>query len=270
MRVLSLHGDVIVASSRVWQTNCTIVRGGPASGATPEREGGEAFVIDSPIFPDELELLPALLEQARFRFSGLLVTHGDWDHLLGRLAFPAAALGCAESTAERLSSEPGAAQRELRAFDDEHYVQRPMPLALGELQALAVPGRCEIGDRELELHATSGHTADGLAIRFPWAGVLIAGDYLSPVEIPMIAEGGSADLYLATLARLRPLVEASRHVVPGHGAVLDAAGALTVLEQDEAYLRALLDAGADAPLPRGGRSAAQRRVHADNAARAAA
>ena len=50
-------------------------------------------MIDSPLFPDELEVLPAVLEQAGFPVSGLLATHGDWDHLLGRLAFPGAALG---------------------------------------------------------------------------------------------------------------------------------------------------------------------------------
>ena len=50
-------------------------------------------MIDSPVYPDELEILPALLEQAGFAFSGLLVTHGDWDHLLARLAFADAAVG---------------------------------------------------------------------------------------------------------------------------------------------------------------------------------
>ena len=60
----------------------------------------ETFLIDSPVLPDELDALPALLEQARFPApSGLLATHGDWDHLLGRLAFPGVALGCAQSTA---------------------------------------------------------------------------------------------------------------------------------------------------------------------------
>ena len=40
-------------------------------------------------------MLPAVLEQAGFPVSGLLATHGDWDHVLGRLAFPGAALGVA-------------------------------------------------------------------------------------------------------------------------------------------------------------------------------
>ena len=42
-------------------------------------------MIDSPVYPDELEALGGVLEQAGFPVSGLLATHADWDHLLGRL-----------------------------------------------------------------------------------------------------------------------------------------------------------------------------------------
>ena len=41
-----------------------------------------------------------------------------------------------------------------------------------------------LGERELELHPADGHTSDGTAVWIPWARVLVAGDYLSPVEIP--------------------------------------------------------------------------------------
>ena len=64
--------------------------------------------------------------------------------------------------------------------------------------------------------------ADGMAVWIGWARTLVCGDYLSPVEIPWISEGGSRDAYLATLRRLAPLVEQAEHVVPGHGEVLDA------------------------------------------------
>ena len=63
-------------------------------------------------------------------------------------------------------------------------IERPAPLALGSLQGLPVPGRLDIADRELELHPTGGHTADGMALLIGWAGVLVAGDYLSAIEIP--------------------------------------------------------------------------------------
>ncbi|HEU4655942.1 MAG TPA: MBL fold metallo-hydrolase [Capillimicrobium sp.] len=249
MRVRALHADVLVATSRIWQTTCTIVRA-----------GDEGFVIDSPVLPDELDVLPAVLEQARFPFSGLLATHGDWDHLLGRMAFAGAALGCAETTAARLTGAPGEAQRELRAFDDEHYLERPAPLRLGQVEALPVPGKLELGDRELELHPADGHTEDGMAIWIPWARVLVCGDYLSPVEIPMISEGGSRDGYLATLGRLEPLVAEAEWVVPGHGAVLDSARAAAILREDRAYVEGLPDAA----LPMARRTAAPRAIHDPN------
>jgi glyoxylase-like metal-dependent hydrolase (beta-lactamase superfamily II) len=235
VRALALHPEVLLATSAVWQTNCTIVRG------PVDREGkgaGEAFVIDSPVLPDELDALPTLLEQSGFPSpSGLLATHGDWDHLLGRLAFPGLALGCAESTAERLRASPGEAQRELRAFDKGLLIERPRPLALGSVQALPVPGRCGIGDHELELHPADGHTVDGMAVWIPWACVLVVGDYLSTVEPPTLNDGGGdRDAYLATLERLRPLVASAEHIVPGHGPVLNAERALEVLEENVASL----------------------------------
>ncbi len=255
MRVVSLHPDVILLTSQVWQTNCTVVRGEE-----------ESFVIDSPVLPQELQALPAVLEQAGLHLSGLLATHGDWDHLLGRLAFPGASLGCAETTVARLGAAPGEAQRELRAFDEQYYLDRG-PLALGALQTFPVPGRLAIGPHELEMHPAEGHTVDGMALLVPWAGVLVVGDYLSAVEIPFFGEGhGALEAYRATLERLAPLVQRAEHVVPGHGPVLDCTRALAVLEEDLAYLSALDEHGGDAQLPPGRRTRAQRQLHEQNVA----
>jgi glyoxylase-like metal-dependent hydrolase (beta-lactamase superfamily II) len=102
-----------------------------------------------------------------------------------------------------------------------------------------------------------------MAILAAWAGVLVAGDYLSPVEIPMLAPGGR-ERYLQTLERLRPLVRAADHVVPGHGPVMAPSDALEVLDQDVAYLSALGELGAGAALPREAASPVQRKIHAEN------
>jgi glyoxylase-like metal-dependent hydrolase (beta-lactamase superfamily II) len=250
VQAVALHPDVIVVVSRAYATSATLVRG-----------GGEAFLIDSPVFPDELEVLGAVAAQAEFPVVGLLATHADWDHLLGGYAFPEAPLGAAESTAARLISEPGAAQRELREFDEELYVKRPRPLSLPGAQQLPVPGKVDVGERELELHPTGGHTVDGMALWAPWAGVLVAGDYLSPVEIPMLSETGSVSQYLTTLNVLEPLVEQAAHVVPGHGGPIDGEQALAILREDRAYLETL---GPDSSLPLARRTGAQRAVHAKN------
>ncbi len=266
MRAVSLHRDVILVTSQLFQAHCTIVRGAG--------EDAETFVIDSPVLPEELELLGALVEQAGFPApQGLLATHADWDHLLAPLAFAEATLGCAESTVARLQASPGAAQRELRRFDEGLLIER-RPLSLGAVQPLAAPGRCAVGGAELELHPTSGHTPDGMAIWVAWARVLVAGDYLSPVELPSLGEGEGErerevmlDAYLATLERLQPLVAGAEHVVPGHGPALDGARALAVLEEDRAYLQALREHGLDAELPPARRSKAQRELHRRNVER---
>ena len=254
MRAVSISPDALVVTSGFWQTNATALR-----------VGEEAVLIDSPYLPDELDALPGLLAGAGFEPDGLVATHADFDLLLGRLAFPGTTLGLAESSVERLQREPGDAQRALRQYDAEFYVSRPAPLALGQVQALPVPGHVELGDCELELHPAEGHTPDGMALFDRAQGLLIVGDYLSDVEIPWISEGGSLGDYRATLARLAPLVGEATTVVPGHGAPHDRETTLRLLDEDVDYLHAL-ERG-DEQLPAGRDSKAQRGIHAENLTR---
>ena len=244
MRAVGVHPDALVVTSRMWQATCTAIRA-----------GGEAMLIDSPYFPDELDALPALLGQAGFEVSALLATHADYDHLLGRAAFPDLALGVGEPTAIRLRGEPGVAQKELRDTDAEHYVVRDAPLSLGSYQSLPVPGYLGIGEQELELHPAEGHTTDGTALFARWAGVLCVGDYLSDVEIPMVQD---LEQYRATLARLAPLVEAAEAIVPGHGSPHDRETALRLLDDDLEYLDGLTK------LPAGRDTKRQRAIHEQN------
>ncbi|MBI5104024.1 MAG: MBL fold metallo-hydrolase [Solirubrobacterales bacterium] len=230
MQVVALHEGVVVARSVKWQTTCTILH-----------DGDETFVVDSVIYPDELGALPGILAQAGWSLSGLLVTHGDWDHVLGRLSFPDASVGVAETTAARLRAEPGRAARQLRAADEDDYVQRERPLP------------------------ADGHTQDGMAIWSAGHRVLCCGDYLSPVEIPWLQEQGSRDAYLATLRRLEPYVQQADWVVPGHGTPLDPQRALAIMREDVAYLEAL--PSEDAPLPLTRRDRRMKEIHRDNVER---
>jgi len=70
VKAVGLHADVIAITSRFWQTTATLVR-----------SGEEAFLLDSPVLPDELELLPALAEQSGFRVVGRIATPADWEHI---------------------------------------------------------------------------------------------------------------------------------------------------------------------------------------------
>jgi glyoxylase-like metal-dependent hydrolase (beta-lactamase superfamily II) len=254
VRVVAVHRDALVVTSRLWQTNAVALRA-----------GGESMLVDSPYFPDELDALQALLGQAGFEPAALIATHADFDHVLGRLAFPELALGVGDSTFERLQREPGGPQRVLRDHDAEHYVERERPLSLGQVQRLPVPGKLELGPEELELHPAEGHTPDGAAVFARWTGVLACGDYLSNVEIPMISKGGSLSEYQGTLERFRPLVEAAESIVPGHGAIHGRDAALRILDEDLHYLEGL--ARGDQRLPGGRDSKAQRAIHARNVER---
>jgi glyoxylase-like metal-dependent hydrolase (beta-lactamase superfamily II) len=251
LRAVAVSPDALVVTSGFWQTNAIALR-----------SGEEAMLVDSPYLPEELEALPGVLAGSGFEPDGLIATHADFDHVLGRLAYPGMTLGLAESSVERLHRAPGEAQRALRTYDAEFYVARGAPLSLGQVQALPVPGHVEIGDRELELHPAEGHTVDGMALFDRGQGLLIVGDYLSDVEIPWI-HGSLAD-YRATLARLAPLVEQAETVVPGHGAPHDRETALRLLDEDVEYLDTL-ERGEDT-LPEGRDSKAQRGIHAENVA----
>lgn len=251
MRALSLHPDVIVVTSSVWQTSATLVRG---PGEQPE-----SICVDSPLLPVELDALAGLAERSEFDVRGLLATHADWDHLLGKLAFPEAAIGVDERSAARLQARIGEPQRRLREFDRTWYINREERLALGELQPLPVPGRLDLGDQTVDVHDGAGHTGDGLILWLEWAQVLIVGDYLSPAELPSWDETGSRAGYRAALDRLAELVPATRWVVAGHGGPIGREDALRLLDEDRDYLD-----GDDAPA-RGGRTAT-REQHAKNLA----
>ena len=252
MRALSLHPDVVVVTSSVWQTSATLVRG---PGEQPE-----SVLVDSPILPVELDAVRSLADNGGFDVMGLLATHADWDHVLGRLAFPDAAVGVDERSAARLRGRIGEPQRRLREFDAEWYVQRPAPLAIGELQPLPVPGRLDLGEQQIDVHDGAGHTGDGMVLWLPWAQVLIVGDYLSPAELPSWDETGSRAACREALDRLAMLVPDARWVVAGHGGPIGREEALQVLDEDRDYLET------GVPPARGGRSANRRQHEANQAA----
>ena len=179
---------------------------------------------------------------------------------------PEASLGVGAPTFDRLRTDDELAVRELREFDEEWHIDGRVPIDLSNLQSLPVPGVLSLGETdEMDMYPAPGHTADGTAFWMPWLGVLVCGDYLSPLEIPMISPGGSAFEYLETLKRLAPLVEKATTVIPGHGRPRNREDALSGLAEDVAYLEALLQTG-DAPLPPGRDTDTQRKSHASNQA----
>ena len=225
---IALHADVLVVTSAVLQRQLRArararrLQSGAAGvlevRRAPRRRRPRAFVIDSPVLPGRARRAARAARAGPLpEPSGLLATHGDWDHLLGRLAFPGARARLrARAPPSAWRRAPGQAQRELRAFDEELLIERPRPLALGSVQALPVPGRCDIGDRELELHPPQGHTAgrDGGADRRGracWSPATTCRRSRSRRS----SDGGELEAYLETLERLRAAVDARRARRPG-------------------------------------------------------
>ena len=259
MRVLAVHADLIVLISRFWQTTCTAVRA-----------GDEGFVIDSPVYPDELEAVPEVLEQAGFPVSGLLATHADWDHLLGRIAFPQASLGLRREHGGAPGGRAGAGSARAAGVRRGAVRRRPQaararrhPVAAGPRASLARAerprARAASGGRS---HRRRDRVLHPLAARL-WCAATTSRRSRSRGSRP----DGSVEAYLATLERLRALVARAETIVPGHGRPLERADAIRVLDEDVAYLEALVTNGADAPLPAGRRTGAQRRIHAENVER---
>jgi glyoxylase-like metal-dependent hydrolase (beta-lactamase superfamily II) len=252
MRTRLVHSDIVVFTSVAWKTTCTAIR-----------SGDQTLLVDSLIFPEELSAVPDLLRQHGFETEGirLFTTHADWDHIMGPLMFPEAPLWCGESSAERLAGDPNELARDLLGFDEMFYVERPGLPSLDRLEPVSVPGEVGFGEERIELLQADGHTADGTAAWLPGVKLLLAGDYVSPVELPRLR--GSLEANLETLDRLEGPASAAELVIPGHGYPISREVALRVLTEDRAYLHQLKEVGEDAALPAGRDDAEQQRIHRD-------
>ena len=237
MRTTALPGGGLVLTSALWQVNAV---------ALPL--GDETVLVDSVVLPEEVEALPGVLREAGLEPDALVATHAHFDHLLGTAAYPEMALRVGSSTLARLGDEPA---RELADSDAELYLERDRGLSFARAE--------EIDGGRLEVVPADGHAADGIALFDPAAKVLLPGDYLIEIEIPLVSEAGSPEAYLATLDRLAPLVARADVVVPGHGPALARERAAELLDLDRRYVARL----EDGPL-RGPRDHRQQRIHADN------
>jgi glyoxylase-like metal-dependent hydrolase (beta-lactamase superfamily II) len=88
------------------------------------------------------------------------------------------------------------------------------------------------------------HAAGHAALLIKARGVLVAGDMLSDVLVPMLDLYGAADPigdYLTALGLLEGVAGEVRVVVPGHGSVGDADELRTRIDRDRAYVEALRD-----------------------------
>ena len=159
-------------------------------------------------------------------------THPHWDHLLWHSRFGDvpryATPGCAQAASE--------ARERAQTMAAQSASGIPLEL-IGLLTPLPADGGALPGETiEHQAHAV-GHAALLLADR----GVLLAGDMLSDVLIPLL-DPRRPDQVSAYETALDRLSEAARHVdvvVPGHGAVAVGPEVAARLAADRAYIDAL-------------------------------
>ncbi|MEV4601331.1 MBL fold metallo-hydrolase [Amycolatopsis sp. NPDC049253] len=207
-------------SSWVW-SNATVVRG----------EDG-LVLVDPGISGADLDELADDVARLDVPVVAGFATHPHWDHLLWHSRFGDVPRYATAACAEVAS---GARER-ARAMAAESASGIPL-----ELVALLTPLPADGGPLPGELVEHEAHAAGHAALLLADRGVLLAGDMLSDVLIPLLdpRRPGQVDAYAAALDRL---AEAARQVdvlVPGHGAVASGPEVAARLAADRAYLDAL-------------------------------
>ena len=240
---------VLIHQSEFCQSNAVVVHG---------RTG--VLLIDPGVLGCEMAALADDLRELGQPVVAGFSTHPHWDHLLwdARLgAAPRYGTARCAATVRNLLSDARWKARIAGWIPPDIAGQVPLDL-LGLITGLPAettqipwdgPGVRMI---EHQAHAP-GHAALLIGER----GVLVAGDMLSDVLIPMLDLTGTADPIEDYLAALRLLEGAAGDVdvlVPGHGSTGGADQVHARIDQDRAYVQALRDAHVPSD-PRAGPSA---------------
>ncbi|HEV7941673.1 MAG TPA: MBL fold metallo-hydrolase [Solirubrobacteraceae bacterium] len=202
-------------------TNSIVVRG----------EDG-LILVDPGIDGCELSQLADDLDRLGLPVLAGFSTHPHWDHLLWHARF---------GEVPRYATAAGAdAAGEARERAQTMAAQSATGIPL-ELIALVTPLPAEGGPVPGEIIEHQAHAVGHAAVLLVDRGVLLAGDMLSDVLIPLL-DARRPDQVGAYETALDRLEEAVRHVdvvVPGHGAVAEGPEVATRLAADHAYIDAL-------------------------------
>jgi glyoxylase-like metal-dependent hydrolase (beta-lactamase superfamily II) len=229
---------VLVHESEFMQSNAVVVHG---------RAG--VLLIDPGVQGDEMACLANDLADSGQTVVAGFSTHPHWDHLLWHASLGAAprygTARCATIVRDRLS-DPGARARVAGLIPPDIVEQVPLDL-LGLIAGLpAEMARLPWDGPQIRIIEHQAHAPGHAALLIEERGVLVAGDMLSDVLIPMLDVNDTADPiedYLAALRLLEGVAGDVDVLVPGHGSVGGADQVPARIDQDRAYVHALRDAG---------------------------
>jgi hydroxyacylglutathione hydrolase len=227
LRLEAAAAGVLVATSRREHTTSTVLVA-PWAGVGPP-----VLLVDPAWEPDELEALGMDLATLGYTVAAGLSTHAHYDHLLWHPAFGEVPRYASAETARRA----GADREELIAGLGPGW-----PAGLLDLfgTVTVADGFLPWNGPEIELIEHDAHIPGHTAAWVPSMGVLVAGDMLSNVELPLPHDAGEVDpldAYAAGLDRLAPYVVRAELIIPGHGS--PAIGGVARLDADRRYIDAV-------------------------------
>jgi glyoxylase-like metal-dependent hydrolase (beta-lactamase superfamily II) len=227
-----------VHQSQFPQTNAVVVQGGTG-----------VLLIDPGVLGDEMVCLSEDLSELGQTVVAGFSTHPHWDHLLWHAALGGSprygTARCVVTVRERLS-DAAAKARAARFIPPDIVEQVPLDL-LGVLTALAAEAEQIPWDGpRVRIIEHQAHAPGHAALVIDERRVLLAGDLVSDILIPLLDFGDTADPiedYLAALRLLEGVAGEVDVVVPGHGSACGAERLLARIDQDRAYVQALRDGG---------------------------
>jgi glyoxylase-like metal-dependent hydrolase (beta-lactamase superfamily II) len=228
---------VLVHESEFCQSNAVVVHG---------RAG--VLLIDPGVLGYEMAALADDLRELGQPVVAGFSTHPHWDHLLWHAQLGAAprygTAGCA-ATVQALLSDPHWKDRVARVTPPDIAGQIPLDL-FGLISGLpAGAARIPWDGPEVRIIEHQAHAPGHAALLIEERGVLVAGDMLSDVLIPMLDLMNATDPiqdYLAALRLLEGVAGDVDVLIPGHGSVGGPGQVHARIEQDRAYVHALRDA----------------------------
>jgi glyoxylase-like metal-dependent hydrolase (beta-lactamase superfamily II) len=240
---------VLTHQSELIQNNAVVVRGGAG-----------VLLVDPGLTGDEMACLASDLSELGEPVVAGFATHPDWDHVLWHAAFgEVPRFGTARCAAHMrdLLSDAGWPARVVEGLPPEIAEEVPLDL-FGRITAMPA-GVTQLpwdGPR-VRIIEHPAHAPGHAALLVEDRGVLVAGDMLSDVLVPMLDDWTNTTDpigdYLAGLRRLEDVADEVDVVIPGHGSVGGAGQARARIDLDRAYVLALRD-GRDPDDPRIGPS----------------
>lgn len=193
-----------------------------------------AVVIDPGLKQNEIDALARFVRQQNWQVDAVILTHGDWDHILGASAFPNARVVAQREYVVKTKRSAEYIQRVIEKTPDLGITVPFTPPRADETFAERMT--LQVGALTLELFHTPGHAPDHLFIQERANGILWSADMLSNEEIPYVID------HLGTIAKTLNAVslEDVRWLVACHGEPTnDLTEIRARLENDRAYIAEL-------------------------------